>query len=324
MDFKDYYEMLGVSKGASQKEIQSAFRKLARTCHPDKNKDPAAEEKFKEISEANEVLSDPDKRAKYDRYGMAWKAAQEGHGQPPGFEGVRFDFDPSNIDFSMGSRGEFGSFFDVLEHLFGGARSASGGTPFGGFGGVHGSRSSGGADHEARLSLTLEEAARGGKHRISLADPESAKSKIYSVTLPAGIQPGKRIRLAGQGGKGMGDGASGDLYLIVNVGPHDRFELKGRDLYTLVAVTPWEAALGGSIRMNALDETIKVSIPSGSSSGRRIRLKEKGFPDSRGAGDLYAEIRIVVPEKVSSKERELYEKLADVSEFEAHGRASAK
>ena len=314
MEFKDYYGILGVSKEAPQEEIRKAFRELARTYHPDRNEDPGAEEKFKEINEANDVLRDPEKRARYDAYGMAWKAAQEGRRPSAGFGGVRFDFDPSNVDFSNGGGGEFGSFFDLLEHLFGGARRASGSRTYsGGFGGLRAVSPRMGSDHEARVSLSLEEAAQGGKRRIALTDPDTGKSRTYRVAIPKGVRSGQRIRLVGQGGQGPKGATSGDLYLILDIRPHDRFERKGRDLYAVLPVAPWKAALGGSVRMRTLNETVKIKIPPGSSSGRRVRLKGKGFPDPEGAGDLYVEIRIVVPEALSGEERALYEKLASVS-----------
>ena len=321
MDFKDYYEILGVSRTASQKDIKKAYRKLARTYHPDVNKESGAEEKFKEVGEAHDVLKDPEKRAKYDQYGAAWKAVQEGR-TPPGFEGARFDFGPGGFGgASFGEVEGFGSFYDVLEHLFGaagrqahaGGRRSAGGMHFGGMGG-HG-WSAQGADQEARLRLTLEEAAQGGKRRITLADPETGKGRTYAVTIPAGIRPRQRIRLARQGGKGVGGGQAGDLYLEVEIAPHSDFRLEGKDLHTALPVAPWEAALGRRVTMKTLDGTVRVKVPAGSSSGRKIRLRGKGFPASDGAGDLYAEIRVVVPEKLSSEERELFEKLAEVSDF---------
>ena len=314
MEFKDYYGILGVSKEASQEEIQSAFRRLARTCHPDRNGAPGAEEEFKEISEANDVLSDPEKRAGYDAYGVAWKAAREGRRPFHGFCGVRFDFDPSNLDVSNGRGSELGSFFDLLEQCFGDARrSPTGRTRAGGLGGLRDMSPPRGTDREARVSLSLEEAARGGRRRMTLIDPDTGKSRTYRVAIPKGVRSGQRIRLAGQGGPGREGATSGDLYLILDIRPHDRFERKGRDLYAVLSIAPWKAALGGSARMQTLNETVKIEIPPGSSSGRRVRLKGKGFPDPEGAGDLYVEIRIAVPDALSGEERALYEKLASIS-----------
>ena len=315
MDFKDYYAILGVSKTASQDDIQRAYRKLARQYHPDINKETEAENKFKEIGEAYEVLKDPEKRDKYDRYGSAWKAAQQSGGAPPpGYEDVWVDMSGSPDDAFSGFSG-FSSFF---EQLFG--RSARHSDVWGSPGGRRESAwnwDMPGADQEAALSLTLEEAARGGQREISLTDPETGQSKTYAVKIPKGIRPGQRIRLAKLGGRGAGQGAAGDLYLKVDLRPNPAFRLEGRDLYTTLPVAPWEAALGADATLSTLDGNVRVKIPAGSSSGRRIRLKGRGFPDPKGgAGDLYAEIEIVVPKSLSDDERRLFEELAQRSTFQ--------
>ena len=174
-----------------------------------------------------------------------------------------------------------------------------------------------GADQEARLSLSLQEAARGGQRELSLTDPQTGQTKTYNVKIPKGIRPGQRIRLAQLGGKGMGGGQAGDLYLQVELLPHPTFRLEGRDLYTTLEVAPWEAALGGNAMLSTLDGEVRVKIPAGSSSGRRIRLRGKGFPDSKeGAGDLYAEIQIVVPKSLTDDEQRLFEELARCSSFQ--------
>lgn len=174
-----------------------------------------------------------------------------------------------------------------------------------------------GADQEARLSLTLEEAAHGGQREISITDPETGQTKTYSVKIPKGIRPGQRIRLAQLGGQGMGSGPAGDLYLHVELLPHVVFRLEGRDLYTTLIMAPWEAALGAEATLSTLDGSVRVKIPAGSSSGRRIRLKGRGFPDPKGgAGDLYAEIEIAVPKSLTDDERRLFEELAQCSAFE--------
>ena len=315
MEFKDYYSVLGVAKNASQEEIQRAYRKLARKYHPDINKTSGAEDTFKDIGEAYEVLKDPEKRAKYDRYGAAWKAAQQGGGAPPpGYEDIWFDLGGTD-DFMFSGGSGFSSFF---EQLFGAA--AGRGTAQGRRGArrhTAGAQwSMPGTDQEARLALTLEEAAHGGEREISLSSPTTGQSKTYMVRIPQGIRPGQRIRLAGQGEKGIGGGPPGDLYLMVEILPHPIFRLEDRDLYTTVPVTPWEAALGAEVTLATLDGAVNVKIPPGSSSGRTIRLKGKGFPDPRGsAGDLYAEISIRVPETLSGEERRLFEQLAKVSRF---------
>jgi curved DNA-binding protein len=316
MEFKDYYAILGVEKTASQDEIQHAYRKLARKYHPDVNKKPGAEDTFKDVGEAYEVLKDPEKRDKYDRYGSAWKAAQQSGGTPPpGYEDVWFDFEGAPDDAFSGFSG-FSSFFD---QLFGGGarRGRFWGEPGAGRRAGPQSWTMAGADQEARLTLSLEEAAGGGQREISLTDPETGQTKTYTVTIPKGIRPGQRIRLAQLGGKGMGGGPAGDLYLQVELLPHPAFRLEGRDLYTTLEVAPWEAALGASATLSTLNGDVRVKIPAGSSSGRRIRLRGKGFPDSKGeGGDLYVDMQIVMPKSLTDAERRLFEELARCSAFQ--------
>lgn len=311
MTYKDYYTILGVDRSASQDEIQNAYRKLARKYHPDVNKEPGAEDTFKDVGEAYEVLKDPEKRKKYDRYGSAWKAAQESGGAPPpGYEDVWFDIRGVPDDAFSGVSG-FSSFFEQL--FGGGARSA----PGAGARDASWSWTMAGADREARLTLSLEDAARGGPRDLSLSDPETSQTKTYTVTIPKGVRPGQRIRLAGLGGKDMGGGQRGDLYLRVEFLPHAVFRLQGRDLYTTIVVTPWEAALGAEATLSTLEGEVRVKIPAGSSTGRRIRLRGKGFPDPQaGAGDLYAEIQIAVPKTLTDDERRLFEELAQCSAFQ--------
>jgi curved DNA-binding protein len=311
MTYKDYYTILGVDRSASQDEIQNAYRKLASKYHPDVNKEPGAEDTFKDVGEAYEVLKDPEKRKKYDRYGSAWKAAQESGGAPPpGYEDIWFDIRGVPDEAFSGASG-FSSFF---EQLFGGrARRA----PGAGARGASWSRTMAGADREARLTLNLEDAAWGGPRDLSLSDPETGQTKTYTVTIPKGVRPGQRIRLAGLGGKGMSGGPGGDLYLRVELLPHAVFRLQGRDLYTTLVVSPWEAALGADATLSTLAGEVRVKIPAGSSTGRHIRLRGKGFPDAQaGAGDLYAEIQIAVPKTLTDDERRLFEELAQCSAFQ--------
>jgi curved DNA-binding protein len=343
LDYKDYYATLKVKKDASQDEIQKAYRKLARKFHPDVNKNSDAELKFKEIGEAYEVLKDPDKRKKYDQFGAAWKHAQSGGGAPPDWQGGGFDFGGFDFrDFASGAGGRAGGgdpqgFSSFFEMLFGGAgrggraggvrwadaRSAAG-SPFGG-GASAGGRGSnfgespfgirGGADAEATLQLTLEEAMRGGTREISYNDPTTGERRTISVKIPAGVRSGQRIRLAGRGMAGEDGGQPGDLFLRIEVLPDPRFRLEGADIYTPLNVTPWQAALGGEAHVETPDGGVRVRVPAGSSSGRKIRLRGRGLKRQNGErGDLYAEIRIVVPEQLSERERRLYEELAAISE----------
>ncbi|MCX7822443.1 MAG: DnaJ domain-containing protein [Syntrophobacterales bacterium] len=309
--YKDYYEILGVSRTATQEEIQRAYRKLARKYHPDVNKEPGAEEKFKEINEAYEVLKDPEKRKRYDQLGAHWKAGQD-FTPPPGWE-VHFDFGPGtgkgfeDILFGFGSRSGStpGGFSDFFEMLFGRARHGETGTS--GF-----TRVRDGADREVTIRISLEDAYFGAQKVITLPKDQ----KTYDVKIPPGILPGQKIRLAGQGEPGIGGGRSGDLYLKVEIEPHPMYRLEGRDLFMNLPVTPWEAALGGDVTINTLGGTVTIRIPPGTQSGQKLRLKSKGMPNPRGeAGDLYAVVQIMVPKNLTSKERELFEKLREVSNF---------
>jgi curved DNA-binding protein len=299
--FRDYYETLGVPRDASNEDIRKAYRKLARQYHPDVNKEPGAEDRFKEVSEAYEVLRDDEKRAKYDRLGSGWNRGDDVSGAP--------GFDPRDFGNGGGTRFDFGGrdfgggdFSDLFEGLFrggpGGRRRTAGGAGF----------SARGGDQEATLELSLEEAARGGKRKISLGD-----GRDYDVTIPAGVRDGQRIRLAGEGGAGAGGGPRGDLFLRVRVRPDPRFRREGDDLHTDLPVTPWEAALGATVPVRTLTgETVRLKVPAGSSSGRRLRLRGQGMP----GGDLYATVMIHVQKKLSKDEREAYERLAEVSDFD--------
>lgn len=308
MDYKDYYATLGVEKNASADDIQKAYRKLARKFHPDVNNSPGAEDRFKDITEAYEVLKDPEKRKTYDQFGSAWKQAGR-PGQPPPGWNVGFDFGQGG-----GGASGFSSFFDMLfnQARGGGGRGAGPGFGFD-FGG--GGFEEGGRDQEATLALTLEEGAEGGQREIVLTDPATRQARSITFNMPAGILPGKKLRLAGKGLPGR-NGKNGDLYLKVDFKPHARFKIEGRDLFAELPVSPWQAALGGEATVKTLGGNIKVKVPAGSSTGRRIRLKGKGYPDPKGeAGDLYAEIKIMVPEELSEREKELFEELAAISSF---------
>jgi curved DNA-binding protein len=329
----DYYEVLGVPRTADAAEIQQAFRTLARRYHPDVNRDPAAEDRFKEINEAYSVLSDPDTRSRYDRFGPDFRqipedyddrvAAGQGAGGGAGtyrggpfaggggpFGGGPFaggrgsggagartwtesDFDGSDVDFE-----------DLFGGMFGGRAGRGGrGSPIPG------------ADQEAELTLSVEEAYRGGRRKITLGGPGGERT--YDVTVPAGVVDGQRIRLAGEGGRGRGPGSAGDLYLVVRIAPHPRYRLVGRDIHVDLPVTAWEAALGATVPVSGPGGTVKVHVPPGTSTGRRLRLRGEGMPHPKGSpGHLYAEIQVMVPPSPSPRERELFEELAAVSSFD--------
>jgi curved DNA-binding protein len=312
---QDFYRVLGVPRNASQDEIQRAYRKLARENHPDVNKDPAAEERFKDISEAYNVLSDPQTRRRYDAFGPdfrqvpegvdpeTWRRARAGAGAGAGARA-------GSGAGAAGGRGGFGPDID-LDDLLGGL--------FGGRGGGRGWGAVPGADQEAEVELTVEDAYHGTRRTLTLTSPAGTRS--IDVTIPAGVTDGQRIRLAGQGGRGSDGAPPGDLYLIVRIAPHRGYRLEGRDLHVELRLSPWEAALGTSIAVATPAGEVKLSVPAGTSSGRRLRMRGRGLPNPRGRpGDLFAEARIMVPATPTEAERELFERLAAVSEFDPRRR----
>lgn len=301
--YHDYYETLGVPRTASVDEIRKAYRKLAREYHPDINKEPGAEDRFKQIAEAYEVLRDAEKREKYDRLGSNWRAGDPVP-EPEGFGGAGFGGGAGGVHFTSGE-----DFSDFFESLFGGRPGAG---PRRGGGGFGGTIPRPGADHEATIDLTLQEAAAGGTRRLSLADGRS-----YEVKIPLGAREGQRIRLAGEGGAGVDGGPPGDLYLKVRIKPDPRFRREGDDVHVDVPISPSEAALGAEVPVPTLTGTARVRVPAGSSTGRRLRLRDEGMPTRVGRhGNLYAHLQIVVPKQLDSRERELYEELAAASSFD--------
>ena len=303
---RDFYEVLDVPRSASQDEIQRSYRKLARTYHPDVNSDPAAEDRFKEISEAYDVLSDPETRRRYDAFGPDFRQVPEGM-DPETWARVRAGAGAGPT--AGAGPGGFGSGLggidieDLLGGLFGGR----------GFGPIRG------ADQEAGLELTVEEAFRGGRRSVTLEGPDGRRT--LDVKIPAGVTNGQRIRLAGQGGRGSEGAPNGDLYFVVRIAPHPRYRVDGRDLYVDLPLTPWEAALGTSVAVETPGGEMKVKVPPGTSSGKRLRLRHRGLPHPRGnAGHLYAEVRITVPAKLTDEERRLFEQLAVASTFEPRSR----
>ncbi len=311
VQFRDYYETLGVSKTASDEEIRSAFRKLARKYHPDVAKDKkAAEEKFKQINEAYEVLSDPEKRRKYDQLGETWN--QRGGFQPPpdwdaGGPGGPFRQYQSGgdggVEFEFGGTG----FSDFFEAFFGGGRGRS---AFGGFGGRPATAERG-SDVEADILVTLEEALHGSTRTVSLRRAGSNKVETYQVKIPRGVHEGQRIRLAGQGEAGARGGQSGDLFLRVRLAKHPDFSVQGSDLIYEAKVAPWQAVLGTELKVPTLEGNVGLKVPPGTQSGQRFRLRGRGLPGVSGPrGDLYAEVQIQVPKKITEREREIWSELA--------------
>ncbi len=315
----DFYESLGVSRGADKSEIQRAYRRLARENHPDVNKDPGAEARFKEISEAYDVLSDPEQRKRYDAFGedfrrvppdmdpAAYRQQQRAYAGagargPTGGRGTWGDGAGSR----GGARFDFGDDID-LEDLLGGMFGSRDRT---GWGPIPG------ADQETEVEVSLEEAYHGTQRSFTISGPDGPRT--LDVTIPAGVIDGQRIRLRGQGGRGTGGSDAGDLYLVVRIAPHPRYRVNGRDLEVLLPLAPWEAALGATVSIDTPGGSATVSVPAGTSSGRRLRLKARGLPNRKGKpGDLYAEAQIKVPSSLSQEERRLFEELKDTSKFDA-------
>lgn len=328
MEYKDYYKTLGVAKDAPAAEIQRAYRKLARQFHPDVNKDPGAEARFKDIGEAYEVLKDQDKRGKYDQYGAAWQRVQTGGAPPPGWEGFRFNFGGDGGNFGGDERFNFGSargaggasgFSSFFDMLF--ADAGPQGFPGGGRPGSW-TRPRRGRNHEVALPLSLENLAEGGPRTIEFLNRSTGRTRNLQVQIPKGVLPGQSIRLSGQGGKGMG-APDGDLLLKVEALPHPVFRRRGRDLHCDVPVAPWTAALGGKVRIPTLGGHAEAQLPPGSSTGRKMRLRGRGLPDPKGPdGDLLAEVQVVVPKRLTAEEKALFEQLRETSDFEPSGDAS--
>ncbi|HUR07794.1 MAG TPA: DnaJ C-terminal domain-containing protein [Nonomuraea sp.] len=308
---RDFYDVLGVDRKADQDEIQRAYRKLVRAHHPDVNKDPGAEDRFKEISEAYSVLSDLGTRRRYDAFG-------------PDFRQVPPDVDPAQWARaragSGGARAGRRSSTGTQDFGFGTDEGIDIEELLGGMFGGRGRRGWGpmpGADQEAELTLTVEEAYQGGRRTITLPG-----GRRLDVTIPAGVTNGQRVRLAGQGGHGSEDAKRGDLYLIVRIAEHPRYRVEGRDIHTVLPLAPWEAALGATVAIDTPGGEAKLKVPPASSTGRRLRLRGRGMPGPGGApGDFFAEVRIMVPARLTDAERRLFEQLAAVSAFDPRGRS---
>ncbi len=318
MEYKDYYKILGVPRNATEREIKAAYRKLARKHHPDVNKnDPRAEAKFKEVNEANEVLSDPAKRQRYDHLGPEWAAYRPGAGAPPPGAGGGYTVDLGGEDF-----GGFSEFFRTIfgggfggsqgSGGFGGGRPSAGGRGggFGGFEEVFGqSGPAAGHDVEAPVELTLYEVLRGTTRTMQIGD--GSRSRKVEVKIPPGVRDGSRVRVAGEGGPGAQGGPRGDLYLRVKTIPHPMFERKGEDLQTAVAVPLTTAVLGGEVSVPTLDGPVGIKVPPGSRPGRVFRLRNHGLPrlEGGGRGDVLATLNVELPARLGDREREIFEEL---------------
>ena len=310
MEFKDYYQALGVPRDAPVEEIKKAYRKLARKYHPDVSKEKDAEARMKEVNEAYAVLSDPEKRAAYDQVGQGYQPGQDFRPPP--------DWD-SGFEFSgRGATGaETDSFSDFFSELFGrmgaGRRAAH----------------ARGGDHLARISLEIADAFTGSTRQVSLRSPRldanghvTLDTRTLNVKIPKGIREGQIIRLAGQGDPGLGDGKPGDLLLEVHFSAHPRYRVDGRDLLVTLPVAPWEAALGAVVPVDLPDGTLKIRIPAGAQSGRQLRVRERGIP-ANPPGDLLLEIKVVLPDASSPKARELYETMARDLAFDPRAHSEA-
>jgi len=314
--FRDYYETLGVSRSAPPEEIKKAYRKLARKFHPDLNpRDKTAEERFKGINEAYEVLSDKEKRGRYDALGANWKPGMD-YTPPPGQQGYRGqNVNVGDLGDLFGAAGRSGGFSDFFEALFGGR--APGGRAPGGPG--HGASARGG-DFESAVSITLDEAHRGTSRSVRIPSGDGGEES-FTVNIPKGAHDGAVVRVPGKGGAGLGKGARGDLYLQVHVEPHERFRVgAGGDIEVELPVTPWEAVLGGTVRVPTLDGPVEMRVPPNSQGGQVLRLKGKGMARTGGGrGDERVRLRIVVPQEPSAREIELLKQLATESRFDARG-----
>ena len=319
MEFRDYYETMGVKRDATQDEIKRAYRKLARKYHPDVSKEQGAEEKFKQVGEAYEVLKDPEKRAAYDQLGKNWKAGQDFRPPPDWDEGFEFSGGgPGDGYAGYGGQGRE-QFSDFFENLFR-QRQGQSRSPFGETRGGQAFRMRG-EDRHARITIDLRDSYTGAQRGITLHVPEETadghvitRDKTLNVKIPQGIRDGQKIRLSGQGGPGLGGGPPGDLFLEIEIRPGKQYRVEGGDVYLTLPVTPWEAALGSKVTVPLPSGDIELKIPQGSNQGSKMRLKGKGLP-GREPGDLYVVLEVRLPAADTDEARALYAKMAETLPF---------
>jgi curved DNA-binding protein len=325
MEYRDYYKILGVERAATADQVKTAYRRLARKYHPDVSKEKNAEERFKEVQEAYEVLKDPEKRAAYDQLGADWKSGEQFRPPPDwgsGFEHAGAGPGPQRgRGRAGGARGRSAGaaegysqadFSDFFSSLFGGETGFSPG----------GATSAAGSDHHARVDIDLEEAYRGTTRTLELRRPEvkpdgtvALANHTVRVTIPAGVTEGQLIRLAGQGAPGPGGGPPGDLYLEAHILPHKLFELDGRDVTLSFPVAPWEAALGASVNVPTLGGAVAMQVPPNSQSGQKLRLRGRGLPGTP-PGDQYLQLKVVLPAATTPEAKALYEQMRDKLSFD--------
>ncbi len=308
MEFKDYYELMGVDKKATQAEIKRAYRKLARKYHPDVSKEDNAEARFKEIGEAYEVLKDPEKRAAYDQLGANWKSGQDF--QPPPDWDAGFEF--SGGGFTGGDASAYSDFFETLfGQQFRGQQQHTQGHRY----------SMQGEDHHAKVLIDLEDAFNGATRSITLHSPQLddaghivTKERTLKVRIPKGVYQGQQIRLSGQGAPGIGGGPQGDLYLEIEFRPHKYYRAEGRDIYLDLPISPWEAAFGAKIKVPTPAGTVDLKVPENPVSGKKMRLKGRGIP-GKSPGDLYIILNITIPPATSEKAKEIYHTMEKELDF---------
>jgi curved DNA-binding protein len=327
MEYKDYYQIMGLERSATQDEIKRAYRKLARKFHPDVSKEADAERRFKEVGEAYEVLKDPEKRAAYDQLGSNWKAGQDFNAPPDWDAGFEFDggaYTGAGSTFHGFTDTGSGAFSDFFESLFGGNFQQTGARTEGGYRQQTGYHQTGN-DHHAKILIDLEDAMKGATRSVSLRVPEvdggghvTTKERVLKINIPKGIKQGQHIRLTGQGNPGIGQGKPGDLYLEIEFNSHSIYRVDGRDVYLDLPVAPWEAVLGANVKVPTPGGLVDLKIKPGSANGSKMRLKGRGIPagsSNNSAGDLYVILQIALPPANTDAEKAAYEKMKQSFSF---------